>query len=159
MTDNVNNVNMPQLWKEAHELGIDIERDGIYIGRQCDEASRNNPIPYPNKNDFKAYNAYQGGKVLGTNLNECQRDAIRLNNKDVLIETMFDEESYKTAKDDYHEYSAKIYRVFNWGLFHTYDLLDNPKAAKAFSIAWNHGHSAGFQEVANYFDDLVELIK
>jgi len=36
---------------------------------------------------------------------------------------------------------------------------DNPKADKMLSIAWDLGHSGGYQEVYFYAKDLVHLIR
>ena len=38
-------------------------------------------------------------------------------------------------------------------------ILDNPKADKLMSIAWEVGHSCGYNEVYIYACDLVELIQ
>jgi hypothetical protein len=38
-------------------------------------------------------------------------------------------------------------------------ILDNPKADKLMSIAWEDGHSAGYYEVYQKARDLVELIQ
>jgi hypothetical protein len=40
-----------------------------------------------------------------------------------------------------------------------YGLERNRRFDLAFDIAWRHGHSYGFNEVACYFDDLVPLIR
>lgn len=48
---------------------------------------------------------------------------------------------------------------FKRELFKFYEVTDNPKADKAYIIAWDFGHSCGYSEVNNYFMDLVELIK
>jgi hypothetical protein len=53
----------------------------------------------------------------------------------------------------------KSYEEFKIELFKFYDVTDNPKANKAFNLAWDFGHSCGYSEVNNYFIDLVELIK
>ena len=40
-----------------------------------------------------------------------------------------------------------------------YGMRGHPKAALLYGKAWEMGHHAGLQEVANYYDDLVELVK
>jgi len=35
----------------------------------------------------------------------------------------------------------------------------HPKLDKCYKLAWEYGHSAGFQEVEHYFADFVELIR
>jgi len=44
-------------------------------------------------------------------------------------------------------------------LYKEYEVEEDPKRAKAFGLAWEHGHSDGYSEVENYFMDFVELIK
>ena len=44
-------------------------------------------------------------------------------------------------------------------LFEYHEVTGNPKAQQAYSIAYSHGHSSGFSEVANCFSDIVDLIK
>lgn len=47
--------------------------------------------------------------------------------------------------------------VFKQDLFKAYGVIGNPKADRCFEIAF--GHACGLSEVAEYFDELVELIK
>ena len=35
----------------------------------------------------------------------------------------------------------------------------NPKADKCYSLAWEYGHSSGYQEVYKYYSEFVDLIK
>lgn len=44
-------------------------------------------------------------------------------------------------------------------LYAEYDVPNNPKADKAFGLAWEYGHANGLHEVEIYFADIVELIK
>ncbi len=48
---------------------------------------------------------------------------------------------------------------FKKDLLRAHRVSDNPKAEKAYDIAWDYGHSHGEASVADYFYDLVELIK
>jgi hypothetical protein len=48
---------------------------------------------------------------------------------------------------------------FEDAILRAYGVTENPKAEKAFSIAWDLGHGGGNREVAILFDELVELIK
>ena len=36
---------------------------------------------------------------------------------------------------------------------------NNPKLDRLFEIAWDFGHSSGFNEVDIYFSEMVDLIK
>lgn len=48
---------------------------------------------------------------------------------------------------------------FKADLLQAHGVTGNPKADRAFSIAWEQGHSCGYSEVAIVFEDLAELIK
>jgi hypothetical protein len=39
-----------------------------------------------------------------------------------------------------------------------YDYETNPKRRKLESIAWSHGHSGGYSEIANWISELQELL-
>lgn len=38
-------------------------------------------------------------------------------------------------------------------------LSRNDKFEKAWNLAWDYGHSSGYDEVQLYFDELAELLK
>ena len=40
-----------------------------------------------------------------------------------------------------------------------YGTSGNPKADLLYAIAWDYGHSSGFDEVGVYYADMVGLIK
>jgi hypothetical protein len=68
----------------------------------------------------------------------------------------------KTDEKAFHSYrneEARIYEQFKQDLFEDLGIEANPKRDKLFSIAWDMGHSAGYQEVYGYACDLVELIE
>lgn len=65
----------------------------------------------------------------------------------------------RRERAEYRAETDRLDHLFQADLFEEYGVAGNPKAAKCYSIAWDLGHSAGLQEVANYFDDLVVLIK
>jgi len=52
-----------------------------------------------------------------------------------------------------------VYEMFKNDLFKYYGVENNPKKDLLFSKAWEFGHSSGYNEVAIYFGDLVELIR
>ncbi len=59
----------------------------------------------------------------------------------------------------YHEIESIKISAFITALAEKYGVADNPKFTKAYELAWEFGHSSGFNEVENYFMGLVELIK
>jgi hypothetical protein len=168
-------VNTEVLFSDAKKLGLvffksvpfnkslnDVEGnviDSIYdLGKACDELSRNPKVMYPSKESYRRYNVYKGGKVLGENLTLEEKSDKMKEFPKALVEPV-ELDTYNDDLDKYHTYQAMIRQTFSWGLYFLEDLLDNPKAIKAFSIAWEKGHSSGYGEVANEFSDLVDLIK
>ena len=71
---------------------------------------------------------------------------------------IFDEVGYRIAVQDYRDEEARIRRQFFKDLLEELDLTDHPKAAVLMEKAWEHGHSSGFEEVANWAYDLAELM-
>jgi len=65
------------------------------------------------------------------------------------------EEARKVYRDD----EQRLQDLFVKELFEYHGVTDHPKVWKAYHLAYEYGHSAGMAEVANYFSDLVELIK
>jgi hypothetical protein len=75
--------------------------------------------------------------------------------KRVYVSHWQDPEGFKAYQGDI----ARLEAEFRADLLVEYGVTGNPKADKCYSIAWEHEHSAGFTEVANYFGELVELIR
>ena len=48
---------------------------------------------------------------------------------------------------------------FKHDLFKDYNVVNNPKAERCYSLAWDDAHSDGFMAVYHKFDELVDLIK
>jgi hypothetical protein len=63
------------------------------------------------------------------------------------------------ARAAYDAREKEIMETFTNDLFEDLGITDNPKRYKLYSIAWEMGHSSGFQEVYNYALQLVDLIK
>ena len=49
--------------------------------------------------------------------------------------------------------------VFRDDLFIAFGVVGNPKAQRAFDIAWDNSHDTGLYEVMMTFSELVDLIK
>jgi hypothetical protein len=162
-------VNTEVLFRDASTLGISFHdpnrpRDlnvfhSIYsLARECDQLSRK--VPYPSKDNYRRYNVYQKGKVLGENLTLSEKNHVMKEHPKALVEQV-EHDSFKDDLDKYNTYQAMIRQTFSWGMYYIEDLLDNPKAVKAFTIAWDRGHSGGYSysEIANEFGELIDLIK
>ena len=60
---------------------------------------------------------------------------------------------------DFEEYGYNDVKRFKEDLFVELGIENNPKRDKLFSLAWEMGHSCGFNEVYLVAEDLVELIR
>lgn len=58
----------------------------------------------------------------------------------------------------YRQEEIDCHKRFKQALFEEHGVENNPKRELCFSKAWEKGHAYGMDEVANVFDDLVELI-
>jgi hypothetical protein len=50
-------------------------------------------------------------------------------------------------------------RLLQADLEKEHGITGNPKAEKLWSLAWAHGHSAGYLDVISHYEELVELVK
>ena len=121
-----------------------------------------NPLAYPNKEDFGRVFVYHKGKVI---VNGVKRedipdiDMVKYRSAGYTVENEFDKEGYRKAQRAYRAETSRLEEEFKTDLFDEHGVTDHPKAQKVFALAWEHGHSAGYSEIAIYFDDFVELIK
>jgi hypothetical protein len=63
------------------------------------------------------------------------------------------------ALTEYQEEEQRIYKQFKHDIEEEHGVLNHPKADVLWRLAWEHGHSCGYSEVASYWVDFVELIK
>jgi hypothetical protein len=64
------------------------------------------------------------------------------------------EAAYKQYKEDL----ARLEQEFKNDAIEAVGLKDHPKAEKAYALAWDHGHSAGFSDVLGYLSEFADLI-
>lgn len=57
------------------------------------------------------------------------------------------------------EEEARLNLLFKSDLEKEFDIVGHPKCGLLFQIAWDLGHSSGYSEVWNYYQQLVDLIK
>lgn len=55
--------------------------------------------------------------------------------------------------------TARLTRLFRADLESEHGVSSHPKASKVWEMAWDSGHSGGLHEIANRYDEFVELIK
>ena len=64
-----------------------------------------------------------------------------------------------TAYDLRREDERRLRELFRNDLRTEYGLMNHPKEDLLFEIAWDHGHSAGYPEVARHYEDFARLLK
>lgn len=116
--------------------------------KQCEEMIGPKPL-YPETN-WK-WRAYKDGKCQ---VFETVKAASAFS---TLVEKfVIDEEEYKIQLEEYYAYEKKVNELFLNELKKEHDLPE-----KIFNIcyaeAYERGHSAGYDEVANYMYDVVEF--
>ena len=67
-------------------------------------------------------------------------------------------ESRQAAIDAYNAESRRLEDLFKRDALDDVGLFGHPKAEKAFNMAWDRGHSAGYSEVYSELQDLAELL-
>ena len=98
-----------------------------------------NSLPYPSEDDYKV------NKV-------CEHCGSKYKDKDAKTKL-------RTVRDEYQAERTRLYHLFKESLFVAFKLEHNEKTEKAFSIAWDQGHSHGFYEVLTCFETLVPLVE
>ena len=73
------------------------------------------------------------------------------------------EKQYKINKNEANKHYrielAKVENEFKLALFKEYRMENHPKREKMFNIAWEKGHSDGYNGVESEFSTLVELMR
>jgi hypothetical protein len=98
-----------------------------------------NSLPYPSQDDYKV------NKV-------CEHCGSKYKDED--SKTKLHE-----ARNKYRQENNRLYGLFKESLFVVFNLEHNEKTEKAFSIAWEQGHSRGFYEVYQCFEELAPLLE
>lgn len=68
-------------------------------------------------------------------------------------------ETYKQAQAAYNTRTGMLKAELQADLEAYYEMSGNPKAGLLYWKAYERGHSGGMEEVANAYNDLVELVK
>lgn len=130
--------------------------DSLTYARIATDIYRNR-LTYPSQKDFTRYHVYKKGSVVASNLST--EDVKKYNTSEFIIEKDEDTVGFKAAVAMYHKAFSLLDQWFVYSIKATNGVVDHPKADKAYSLAYEHGHSSGFSEIASYFDEFVELIK
>ena len=115
-------------------------------------------LSYPCQEDFTTVFAYSRGQVLWQGPARDWHDVKRTLPPHT-VEKVVDDSAYRAARTAYRAEQGRLQEEFKRDLFEEHGVTDHPKAERCYALAWEKGHSAGLQEVANFFDDFVDLIK
>jgi hypothetical protein len=63
-----------------------------------------------------------------------------------------------TERSIYRIENARLLEVFRKDLEHEYGMIGHPKADVLWRLAYDRGHSAGYNEIYNEYDELSVLI-
>lgn len=115
-----------------------------------------NTLPYPDRDDYKTIHIYSNGKCLFTGkLSDYKKQA----GPDGVQEIVEDKEAYNAALKVYRQEDQRLYAAFREEVLEENGILNHPKADKVFSMAWEDGHSSGYDEVACYVDKYTDLVR
>lgn len=67
--------------------------------------------------------------------------------------------AYRVAVENYRDRLGTIGAEFKTKMAKALGIADHPKAKLLMQIAWEHGHSSGYREVAIYAEELAELLR
>ena len=68
-------------------------------------------------------------------------------------------EAWRSALNDYNSQMNFLARKFRADLEAEHDMAGHTKAEKLYSLAYEHGHSSGYEEIAYWYEELVDLVK
>lgn len=113
-----------------------------------------NKLPYPSKADFTTTYYYKAGKVVATILAGEQSGVIV---SGCVWEKVFDEGTYKAAVQAYGNETRRLSELFIVDLFHDNGLPDDEFTRALYNVAYQQGHSSGYSEIKNYFEEMSHL--
>jgi hypothetical protein len=137
-------------------------------------------VPYPNKSDFVSYYLYSRGTVLNKSGEPVNKEEfIKWVNKEfnhhcnstyqatviceqngIVVETVRDDEAYKSAMKAYRNGQNEAHNKFIAHLNEEFgvDIKNDPVIKKLFDDAWEDGHSEGLYSVYLHFEDQMNLL-
>lgn len=72
---------------------------------------------------------------------------------------VLEREKHQTLRQALRTAEADKQKEFRKALADTYELTDHPKEELLFNLAWEQGHSNGYNEVALCYDEMSVLLK
>jgi hypothetical protein len=117
-----------------------------------------NSLSYPSKDEFTTVFVYSQGKTVWQGPYaeyKTKRDTF----VGMVVEKVVDEAALMMQRRLYGAETGRLEAEFRRDLLEEHGVTENRKASRCYAIAYEHGHSAGFSEIASYFDEIVDLIK
>jgi len=121
------------------------------------EGAFKNNVPYPNKGAATKYCLYYRGAVIAKDVSQSEKDDLKKIHHSALVESYYDEKSFKLQAKRYREEHDRIHQLFKDCLFEEFGVVNNPKRDMCFDLAWRKDNS--FSGAYGEFSELVELIK
>lgn len=123
-----------------------------------------NNLEYPNANDYEKTYFYKDGKLIATRTPDGDTKLEDPNDKVDLTtistrELVRDKQCYKEAREVYAAEDLRISELFKADLFEDLEIANNPRRHKLYALAYDQGHSSGYQEIYNVACNLVHLIE
>lgn len=119
-------------------------------------AAEGGAIPWARKDAFTTYYLTHKGVLVGTS-----KDRDDFKGKTGAVEKAIDDDAYKAADKLHRDQQARISAIWDAELRAEYSHLNDATFSAIYSQAYDDGHSAGMDEVANYmigYDDLARKI-
>lgn len=132
------------------------------MGLKSFDYYNNVPLVYPNRDDYKKVFVYSKGKTIVNGVPRSKIDDATMKDyraKGYSIEEDFDKTGFYDESSKWTKARNDLEAEFKVDLLDEHGLTGHPKADRAFTMAWDRGHASGYQEVANEFDDLADLLK
>lgn len=68
-------------------------------------------------------------------------------------------DAWRSAVNEYQDQKNSLARQFHADLEAEHGMVGHPKASKLYALAYKHGHSCGYEDIAYWYDELIGLAK
>jgi hypothetical protein len=112
-------------------------------------------VDYPSKNQYEKVYYYKRGRLIAV------KEQFNDDFKEPEIctrEVIFDEVSFQSHLKLYNEEVLRLQTEFRNDLIEKYEMAGHPKVNQCFDMAWDFGQSSSYEDVEDYFMNLINLI-
>lgn len=110
-------------------------------------------IPYKSRGDFTAYFGYTKGAVLGS----FPSKQAAIDAGATTTEKNIDEDGYRAWQAEYRNFNDRVMAAFQKEVRDQYPEMSDAMFNHIWQAAYDHGHNAGHDEVAAYFDTFYDF--